>query len=93
LHYVFDLWAIRWRNRRAEGNVIIVRYADGIVVGFAKAYDAKRAATTSPQTSHIATRMFFAVRLPSVKETSRCTKVVLTSFSQREQIALLLSPS
>lgn len=42
LHYVFDLWANRWRNRRAEGNVVIVRYADDIVVGFASAYDAKR---------------------------------------------------
>lgn len=42
LHYVFDLWAHRWRHRRAEGNVVMVRYADDIVVGFAKAYDAKR---------------------------------------------------
>jgi retron-type reverse transcriptase len=28
LHYVFDLWANRWRHREATGNVIIVRYAD-----------------------------------------------------------------
>jgi RNA-directed DNA polymerase len=34
LHYVFDLWAERWRRREARGNVIILRYADDIVVGF-----------------------------------------------------------
>src|ERR1019366_8853815 len=34
LHYVFDLWAERWRRREAMGNMIIVRYADDIVVGF-----------------------------------------------------------
>jgi RNA-directed DNA polymerase len=34
LHYVFDLWADRWRRREATGDVIIVRYADDIVVGF-----------------------------------------------------------
>ncbi|WP_345892361.1 reverse transcriptase domain-containing protein [Mesorhizobium amorphae] len=34
LHYVFDLWADRWRLREASGDMIIVRYADDIVVGF-----------------------------------------------------------
>lgn len=34
LHYVFDLWADRWRRREARGAMIIVRYADDIVVGF-----------------------------------------------------------
>ena len=33
LHYVFDLWADRWRKRHARGQVIIVRYADDIVIG------------------------------------------------------------
>jgi RNA-directed DNA polymerase len=28
LHYVFDLWAERWRRREASGDMIIVRYAD-----------------------------------------------------------------
>ncbi|MCP3711532.1 group II intron reverse transcriptase/maturase [Paraburkholderia sp. CNPSo 3274] len=42
LHYVFDLWANQWRKRHAEGNVVIVRYADDIVVGFDKLRDAKR---------------------------------------------------
>ncbi|ARS55739.1 group II intron reverse transcriptase/maturase [Ralstonia solanacearum] len=42
LHYVFDLWAHQWRQRHAQGNVVIVRYADDIVVGTDKAADAKR---------------------------------------------------
>lgn len=28
LHYVFDLWAEVWREKVAQGDVIIVRYAD-----------------------------------------------------------------
>jgi RNA-directed DNA polymerase len=28
LHYVLDLWAERWRRRKARGDMIIVRYAD-----------------------------------------------------------------
>jgi RNA-directed DNA polymerase len=28
MHYVFDLWVHRWRRREAQGDVIIVRYAD-----------------------------------------------------------------
>jgi RNA-directed DNA polymerase len=42
LHYVFDLWADRWRRREAKGDVIIVRYADDIVVGFEHEADARR---------------------------------------------------
>ncbi|NVI09961.1 reverse transcriptase domain-containing protein, partial [Paraburkholderia youngii] len=42
LHYVFDLWANRWRRREAKGNVIILRYADEIVVGFEHEADARR---------------------------------------------------
>jgi RNA-directed DNA polymerase len=41
LHYVFDLWAERWRRREATGNVIILRYADDIVVGFQHEADAR----------------------------------------------------
>lgn len=41
LHYVFDLWADRWRHRNAAGNVIFVRYADDIVVGFQYMADAR----------------------------------------------------
>jgi len=42
LHYVFDLWANRWRRREAKGNVIITRYADDIVVGFEHEAEARR---------------------------------------------------
>ena len=41
LHYVFDLWAKQWRGREAGGNVIVVRYADDIVVGFEHEADAR----------------------------------------------------
>jgi RNA-directed DNA polymerase len=42
LHYVFDLWANRWRQREATGDMIVVRYADDIVVGFEHEADAHR---------------------------------------------------
>jgi group II intron reverse transcriptase/maturase len=42
LHYVFDLWAQQWRRREAQGQVIVVRYADDIVVGFEHEADARR---------------------------------------------------
>ena len=41
-HDAFDLWAERWRRREATGDVIIVRYADDIVVGFEREADARR---------------------------------------------------
>lgn len=42
LHYVLDLWAWRWRRREATGDMIIVRYADDVVVGFEHEADARR---------------------------------------------------
>src|SRR5262249_13338030 len=42
LHYTFDLWAERWRRHEATGDMIIVRYADDIVVGFEYESDARR---------------------------------------------------
>src|SRR6202022_2895968 len=42
LHYVFDLWAQAWRQKQACGDVIIVRFADDIVVGFEAKSDAVR---------------------------------------------------
>src|SRR3954454_4568314 len=42
LHYVFDLWAERWRGREATGDMIMVRYADDIVIGFEHEADARR---------------------------------------------------
>jgi group II intron reverse transcriptase/maturase len=40
LHYVFDLWAQRWRNQPGHGDMIVVRYADDFVVGFEHQRDA-----------------------------------------------------
>src|SRR4051794_17961414 len=34
LHYVLDLWVRQWRQKKARGEVIIVRYADDAVLGF-----------------------------------------------------------
>ena len=42
LHYVFDLWVQQWRHRQARGNMIVVRYADDIVLGFELLADAER---------------------------------------------------
>ena len=42
LHYVFDLWADRWRKRQARGRVIIVRFADDIIIGFEHEGEARR---------------------------------------------------
>jgi RNA-directed DNA polymerase len=41
LHYVFDLWVRKWR-RQAKGDVIVVRYADDIIVGFQHEEEARR---------------------------------------------------
>jgi RNA-directed DNA polymerase len=42
LHYLFDLWADVWRRKEAKGDVIIVRYADDVVLGFQQRADAVR---------------------------------------------------
>ena len=42
LHYVFDLWADRWRRRHARGDVILVRFADDYIAGFQHRDDAER---------------------------------------------------
>ncbi len=42
LHYVFDLWVHAWRQKCAQGSVIVVRYADDIVLGFQAKSDAER---------------------------------------------------
>jgi RNA-directed DNA polymerase len=42
LHYVFDWWADHWRRTRAEGDVVIVRYADDFVVGFEDEQEAQQ---------------------------------------------------
>jgi RNA-directed DNA polymerase len=42
LHYVFDLWVQAWRPTRAKGDVIVVRFADDIVLGFQVKSDAEQ---------------------------------------------------
>ena len=42
LHYVFDLWVRAWREKRAHGDMIVVRFADDIVLGFQHKSDAER---------------------------------------------------
>jgi group II intron reverse transcriptase/maturase len=42
LHYVFDLWVEAWRKKVARGQVVVVRYADDLVVGFQNKADAER---------------------------------------------------
>jgi len=42
LHYVFDLWVEAWRQTVATGDVIVVRYADDLVVGFQHRAEAER---------------------------------------------------
>jgi group II intron reverse transcriptase/maturase len=42
LHYVFDLWIQAWRKRHAHGDVIVVRFADDIVLGCQSEVDARQ---------------------------------------------------
>lgn len=42
LHYVFDLWVRQWRRRHAQGDVVVVRFADDFVVGFEHRSEAER---------------------------------------------------
>src|SRR5437667_8447636 len=42
LHYVFDLWVDVWRKKCAQGDVIVVRYADDSVLGFQHRAEADR---------------------------------------------------
>jgi group II intron reverse transcriptase/maturase len=42
LHYVFDLWVDVWRRKCAQGDVVVVRYADDNVLGFQHRAEADR---------------------------------------------------
>src|SRR6202044_866469 len=42
LHYVLDQWIEVWRRKVAKGDVIVVRYADDLVVGFESRTEAER---------------------------------------------------
>ena len=41
-HHVFDLWVEAWRKKIAKGDVIVVRYADDLVLGFQYRTEAER---------------------------------------------------
>src|SRR5215510_13976885 len=41
LHYSFDLWVNVWRQKWAQGEVVVVRYADDLVLGFQYQTDAE----------------------------------------------------
>jgi acyl-CoA synthetase (AMP-forming)/AMP-acid ligase II len=41
-HYVYGLWADRWQKRHAQGQIIIGRCADDIVMGFEHKGEARR---------------------------------------------------
>ena len=41
LHYALDLWVYRWRRNKASGDMIVIRYADDIIVGFQHEHEAK----------------------------------------------------
>jgi RNA-directed DNA polymerase len=42
LHYSFDLWVNVWRKKWAQGEVVVVRYADDTILGFQYQTDADR---------------------------------------------------
>jgi group II intron reverse transcriptase/maturase len=42
LHYVLDLWIHHWRRTQAQGDVIVVRWADDFVIGFQSKGEAER---------------------------------------------------
>jgi group II intron reverse transcriptase/maturase len=42
LHYSFDLWVNVWRKKWAQGEVVVIRYADDSIVGFQYQADADR---------------------------------------------------
>jgi group II intron reverse transcriptase/maturase len=42
LHYAFDLWVEAWRRKQGRGDVIVVRYADDVVLGFERKDEAER---------------------------------------------------
>jgi RNA-directed DNA polymerase len=39
---LFDLWVEAWRRKVASGDMVFVRYADDLVVGFEQREDAER---------------------------------------------------
>jgi RNA-directed DNA polymerase len=40
LHYIYDLWIQQWMKKKAQGDMIVVRFADDTIVGFQYESDA-----------------------------------------------------
>jgi hypothetical protein len=49
LHYVLDRWVQQWRRRQADGEVLVIRYADDAVLGFQSQAEAKRFLAQLPE--------------------------------------------
>jgi RNA-directed DNA polymerase len=49
LHYVFDLWVQQRRKKQAQGEMIVVRFADDFVVGFEHRREAEQCLTALKQ--------------------------------------------
>jgi len=79
MHYVIDLWFLRWRQRPARGRVVMVRYCDDFVMGFEDRADAQqmmvdlkeRLAKFGLQLHEEKTRLIEFGRLPSLRRTAR----------------------
>jgi len=71
LHYVFDLWVDVWRKKCARGEVIVLRYADDIVLGFQWGTDADRFRKS------LGERLGkFGLELPGFFDTARAASVI-----------------
>ena len=79
LHYVLDLWFQRWRQRSGCGRVVMVRYCDDFVMGFADRVDAEqmvvdlkeRLAKFGLRLHEEKTRLIEFGRLPSLRRAAR----------------------
>ena len=49
LHYVFDQLVDAWLKRLAKGEVIVIRYADDLVLGLSGVDDAERCVQPKPR--------------------------------------------
>lgn len=81
LHYVFDLWVQQWRSRHARGEVIVVRYADDVVLGFQHQSDAERFARDLEQ-------RLAGFRLALNAEKTRLVRFGRFAFQQRAERGL-----
>ena len=82
LHYVNDLWVQRWRHTKANGDVIVVRYADDQIVGFEHEHEAK----AFLHDLHERMRAFELALHPDK------TRLILRSLGQSPELVVVLQP-